>query len=252
MKLRGPQRYQTGFEKALFLAQVGPLYTEAILNDDRCFLEHDAWQTVFRSVVFETGTLSDSSGIVVSLWTIICPIPSLFKDVQNAVCNFADTDMRTIQSLYARAQDLRALLLQWRREFEELLLSADPPEEWGVGKQYETLGIYVANLIVINRLGVSLDICAGSDLEDESQDLASQVLDLERRASAANPRASLFMAFKVIAAQATLGTKEEWRQTIRLSIEDQAPTNSCVSSQIFEHWISLKGRKLTSLSAVAV
>lgn len=60
--------------------------------------EHDVWQNVFRSVVFETdAALSDSSGVVVSLWTITCPIPSLFKDVQNAVCNFTDT--RTIGSL---------------------------------------------------------------------------------------------------------------------------------------------------------
>lgn len=247
MKLRGPQRYQTDFERALFLAQAGPIYTEAILNDDRCFLEHDVWQNVFRSVVSETDALSDSSGVVVSLWTTICPIPSLFKDIQDTVCNFTDTDTRTIGSLFARAREIRTLLLQWRRQFEELPSSLRLPEVSGGGKQYETLGIYLTNLVIINRLSVALNTHAGLDLEGETQDLASQIIKLERRASATNPRASLFMAFKTIVAQATLDTKHEWQQAINPSIGNHARASSFINSQVFEHWVRLKGRKITSL-----
>lgn len=223
-------------------------YTEAMLNDDKCFLELDVWQNVFRSAVYESAALSDSSEIVISLWTIICPIPSLFKDVQNAVCNSTDTDPHTIGSLYARAQVIRTLLMQWRQQFEEHPLSRNLPEQSRNGKQYDTLGIYMTNLTIINRLSVSLSTCAGSELEDEAQDLASQIIELERRASVANPRASLFIAFKVIVAQATLNTANEWQQAIRLSIEDHVRAKSLISSQIFEHWVNLKGRKITRLS----
>ncbi|CAD6573496.1 MAG: hypothetical protein ASARMPRED_006098 [Alectoria sarmentosa] len=221
-----------------------------MLNDDRCFLEHDVWQNLFRSVVLEPGTaLSDSSGVVVSLWTIICPIPSLFKDVQNAVCNFTIT--RTIGSLYARAREIWTLVLQWRGQFEELSLSRNSPEHSGDDKRYKTLGIYMANLIVVNRLSVSLDTRAGSDLEDERQYSASRIVELDRRARAVNPRASFFMKFKLIMAQATLGTKGEWQQVIRLSSE-YARVNSLISSQVLEHWVNLKGRKTTSLSAATI
>ena len=219
------------------------------MNDDRCFLERDTWQDVFRSAVFETGALSDSSGIVVSLWTILCPIPSLFKDVQSAVRNFTEIDRRTIGSLFARARGIRALLLEWHRQYEELSSSAGSSEPSGDDKHHETLGIYMANLIIINRLTVSLNTSAGLDVEHETQELALHIIELERRASATNPRASLFMAFKVVAAQATLDTKDEWQQAISSSIE-HVSDNSVISRQVFEHWVSLKGRKITSLGAI--
>ena len=143
-----------------------------MLNDDRCFLEKDIWQNVFRSVVRETKALSDSSWIILSLWTTICPIPGLFKDVQSAVCNSVDIDMRTIGSLFARARETQSLLLQWRERFNELALFHDSPKQPVNGKQYDTLGVYMANMILINRLCMSLNPRAGSGLEDEAQNLA--------------------------------------------------------------------------------
>ena len=44
IEFRGPQGYQTEFEKSLFLAQWAPLYTEAIHNSTHCLLEQQAWQ----------------------------------------------------------------------------------------------------------------------------------------------------------------------------------------------------------------
>ena len=223
-----------------------------MLNDDRCFLEKDIWQNVFRSVVRETKALSDSSGIVLSLWTTICPIPGLFKDVQSAVCNSVDIDMRTIGSLFARARETRSLLLQWRKQFDELALFHDSPKQPVNGKQYDTLGVYMANMILINRLCVSLDPRAGSGLEDEAQNLAGQILQLERRVSGVNPRASLFMAFKTIVAQTILDTKYEWLQAIRLSMEDHAHASPVIGSHVFERWVKLKGRKFTSKSVATM
>ena len=107
----------------------------------------------------------------------------------------------------------------------------------------------MANLITVNRLSVSLDTRAGTELEDETQNVASRIIELERKASATNPRASLFLAFKVIVAEATLGTKNEWQQAITLSDEDHVGANSFISSQVFEHWVNLKGRKIRSPSA---
>ena len=224
-----------------------------MLNDDRYFLEDDSWQNVFRSVVFESEALSDSSGVVISLWIIISPIPGLLKDIQDVVCNSTDTKTRTIGSLLSRVRNIRILLLRWRRQFEELLASLkSPPEHSGASKQYETLGIYLTNLVIINRLSVSLNTHAGLDLEDETQDLARQIVELKRKTSATNPRASLFMAFKTTVAQATLDTKDEWQQAVRLSIENHTRANLLIDSRVFEHWSHLKGRKTTSKHAVTI
>ena len=105
----------------------------------------------------------------------------------------------------------------------------------------------MTNLMIINRLSVSLNILAGLEVEYETQDLARRIIEIERRASAMYPRASLFMAFKVVAAKAALDTKDEWQQAISSSIEHQVNGNLVISRQVFEHWVSLKGRKLQSL-----
>ena len=220
-------------------------YTEALLNDDRCFLEQDMWQDVFKSVVYETGVLSDSSEIVISLWTIVSAIPSLFKDVQYAVCSSTDIDMPTIRSLFTRLRETRAMLLHWHSQFEQLTFSPNPnsTENFKTDKHYETLGVYLVNMILVNRLSVSLNTHMGSDLEDETQDLARRIFYLVHKAAAMYPRASLFMAFKSIAAQAALDTKDEWHRATRRSVENYVPATPLISSQIFGRWVSLKGRK---------
>ena len=203
------------------------------------------------SVVCEADTLSDTSGIVVSLWTTICRIPSLFKDVQNAVCNSNETDKCTIENLLVQVQETRRLLLQWRTEFEDFP-SQNSPKQCREGKKIDTLGVYMANLILMNRLSVSLNLRAGAELETQSQDLARQILQLRQMTSTVNPRASLFMAFKVITAQAILETQDEWQRAINLAIQDNAHTSSLVRSQIFERWVRVKGRKFPDKSAASM
>ena len=218
-----------------------------MLNDDEFFLEHDVWHNVFRSVVSDTHTLSNSSSIIVSLWTTISPIPRLFKDVQNAVCISKDTDTRIIRNLLVRARDIRALLSEWRHQFDEWFSYYNSPERLGDGTEYETLGIFMANMVMLNRLSTSLDVRAGSELEDEAQSLAREILEIQRRANATNPRTSLFMAFKAVVAEATIGTKNEWQQAMELELEGHANANSIISRRVFEHWVNLKGRKISSV-----
>ena len=222
------------------------------MNDHRCFLEQKIWQDVFRSVVREADTLSDTSGIVVSLWTTICRIPSLFKDVQSAVCNSIRNDTCTIENLLNRVQETRRLLLQWRTQLEDLLPSLNQPKQCRDGKKFDTLGVYMANLILMNRLSVSLNPRAGADLESQTQDIARRILQLRQMTSTVNPRASLFMAFKVITAQAILDTQDEWQRAIDLAIQDDAYTSPLIRSQIFERWVRLKGRKITDKSAASM
>ena len=218
-----------------------------MLNDDKCFLEHDVWHNVFKSVVSDIRTLSYSNSIIVSLWITISPIPSLFKDVQNAVRMSKDTDPRDIRSLLVRARNIRALLSEWRHQYDKWVSSYSSSEQLEDGTEYETLGIFMANTIMLNRMSTSLDIRAGSELEDEAQGLARAILEIQRRANATNPRTSLFMAFKAVVAEATIGTKTEWQQAMGLELEGHAGANSIISRHVFEHWVNLKGRKISSV-----
>ena len=218
-----------------------------MLNNDKCFLEHDVWHNVFRSVVSGTRTLSYSSSIIVSLWITISPIPSLFKEVQNAVYMSKDTDARNITNLLARARNIRALLSEWRHQFDKWFSSYSSSVQLEEGTEHETLGIFMANTIMLNRMSTSLDIRGGSELEDEAQSLAREILEIQRRANVTNPRTSLFMAFKAVVAEATIGTQNEWQQAMGLELEGHAAANSIISRHVFEHWVNLKGRKISSV-----
>ena len=155
-------------------------------------------------------------------------------------------DMRIIDTLLARVREVRRLLLQWRRQHDDLFSPHNIHEQSNDGKEYDTIGIYMANMILVNRLTVSLSPPVGSDLEIETRDLAHGILQLERRASVEDPRASLFMAFKIITAQTVIDTEDEWQRAVDLSNEDQAVISPLISANVFERWVRLKGRKITT------
>ena len=109
----------------------------------------------------------------------------------------------------------------------------------------------MANLILMNRLSVSLNLRAGAELETQTQDVARRILQLRQMTSTVDPRASLFMAFKVLTAQAILDTQDEWQRAIDLAIQNDADTSPLIRSQVFERWVRLKGRKITNMSVAS-
>ena len=186
----------------------------------------------------------------------IVSVPSLFKETQDAICNTApeDVDTSAIQAVLLHLYQLRKRLVQWRQRYEILLLQDSTrihyTEEAKFDKRYESLGVCLTNLIILNRLIVALDPLMEPLIEDETQCLASQILHLEKEASIANPRSGLFMALKMVVALATLATEREWRLDARLDgesiSEDDRSTGSFrpVTKWVFERWCILKGRKV--------
>ena len=253
MKLRGPGNYITEFEKALFLAQVGQIYSESIANKSPCFLEQPAWQIVLESTVLESSTFSSCSDIVISLWKRIVPIPSLFNGVQDAICGPLEASTKSVGELLSRALRLRQQLLDWRQLYDRMLASTFLKyhsleiSEDGVGsdKRFEILGVCLATQIVLNRAIVAMNPDMAEFMEYEAQQLAEQILEIEKEACKVNPRAAVFMTFKLVIANATLSTKESWLiQSVRGS------ANNLMDPEVFEHWVALQGRK-TGTSAGA-
>ncbi|KKO98289.1 hypothetical protein THAR02_09612 [Trichoderma harzianum] len=80
IKLRGPHSYNSEFEKSLFMGHVGPMATEAILNNEACFLEHPTWRAVLQSIIKDDHLVPERSTMVVSMVSIFVTIPTLFKD----------------------------------------------------------------------------------------------------------------------------------------------------------------------------
>jgi hypothetical protein len=86
--------------------------TEALLNNEHCFLETDAWKAVFRSVIREDGLISDRSGIVVELMILKSNIPGFFHDVAE-IAQSEEPDRAVVNELACRIHQLRVDLLKW-------------------------------------------------------------------------------------------------------------------------------------------
>lgn len=117
-------------------------------------------------------------------------------------------------------------------------------------KRFETLGICLAGLIVVKRLAIALDPLAASaaDTEDSAQVLSQEIIELERRAVMANPRAALFMRFKRDVAMATVRTEMEWRVGGSLTGDDdddaRVGANGFIKPWVYERWCVSKGRRV--------
>lgn len=195
--------------------------------------------------MLETSPFSERSDITISLEMLVCHIPRLYNDVEDAVKNPQAVDFKLVDHLVTRIHQLRATLMKWRERYDSLLRSITLQRSSpGVGKdkRHETLGVAMGMLIVLNRLLVALNTSLAVELEPQTQGLATTIIDLQRQAYVTNPRAGLFMAFKIIVAQATLATADEWQACESHSNEMCLP-QPFIAEEVFDRWCNLKGRK---------
>ncbi len=173
-------------------------------------------------------------------------LPNLWKAVQSAILNHDIVAASKIQVLQNRVFDLALKVSEWRSIYEPLLKSIPDPssEEAKEEKRFETLGMCLICLLILRRLIVALNPLGPSALKTETEvkGIAEDVLQLEKIAVANNPRAGLFMAFKSLAARATLATTDHWR--ISSVVDARVGTNGLIAKWVFEKWCRMKGRRV--------
>ena len=194
-------------------------------------------------------SFSSHSEIVILLWTIIGAIPGLFKDVTDAICNLKALTLHEIDHLTFRVRQLNSQLSQWHQKYEELIHYTNLQEIPGnmeTDKRFEILAVYMTCSMKMKRLALALNPLAGSTIEDEAQSLADLIVGLEKRAYAENPRAAIFMVFKIAIVRATIATEGEWRMsTFSGNGEEHRGPTGLIKKQVFERWCNLMGRKMS-------
>ncbi|KAL8820148.1 MAG: hypothetical protein Q9223_001565 [Gallowayella weberi] len=141
IQLRGPHRYNTNFEKALFLGQAGPIITETFFNLSPCFLEEPLWQDLFARATLGKSVFSTYSDSFVRAWASVSRVPA-------------------------------------------------------------------------ERLIAALDHNTALAAEARAQKISTEIMDFAAAASTVDPRATLYLRFKVVVAKATIDTSEEWHREI--------------------------------------
>jgi len=251
IQLRGPKSFNTEFEKALFMAHTGPITTEALINNERCFLEQEAWESVFRSIVVDNNSvISERSEIVISLLILKSRIPGMAKDVTEVVCNQWDENTPDINALVSKAQKLRADLLNWQRDYEDYLSLLPEPKPGSVehDERCKVIAIYFSCIMIISRLLGAIVPSRRVELEKHTQSYAQQTLDLEREVKAIGSQASFFMAQTAGIARATKATTQDWLETSKVEVEMEEHRGSrgaIIEARKFERWNKLMGRRIT-------
>jgi hypothetical protein len=222
--------------------------TEALLNNEHCFLESDAWKEVFRSTIKDDGLISDRSEIVVELMILKSNIPGLFHDVVEIVQGEGEPDKLAVNVLACTIHQLRVDLLKWHSSYELLLSSA--PEILAGSPEYDrgckTFGTYLSCVIIVSRLLGALSPSERVELEHETQMLANHMLALEVEARSTSSSVCIFMAQTLGVSRATIATSKDWLMGETVETLDDTPTGESrdvIASWKFDRWNTALGRK---------
>ncbi|KAH8670130.1 hypothetical protein BGZ60DRAFT_29241 [Tricladium varicosporioides] len=247
IQLRGPDRYKSDFEKALFMAHTGPIMTECLLNNERCFLEEPEWQTVFRSVITEDDfKISDRSEITVSLIMLKGFVPGFFHDITNITCLGGDPDLEYINAVAAGLRHLTSQLSRWHERYVVITecypdMLPGSPEYDGHCKVFST---YLSCLMISSRLLSVLSTHDRAGLEDTSQELADQMLELNAKIQSSSRQTSLFMAQTLGVAKSIKITQKSWQQYCRSSEEVYTEIGLPLARTQVRRWCEVIGRKM--------
>ncbi|PTB37944.1 hypothetical protein M441DRAFT_173355 [Trichoderma asperellum CBS 433.97] len=243
IKLRGPQNYTSEFEKCLFMGHVGPMATEAILNNETCFLDHPAWKATLLSIITDDPLVPERSTMVISIVLIFVTIPTLFKRFTDVICHKPDEPLQIIKELISRAQELRVSLQGWYHKY--IQPSGVSINDLASGNMYyDALIIYYICMIYSSRLNTCIhlqDTPGIYKLEEECQRFARIIVSLHQSGeSSSNHQRALLLAQKLPIAEATIQSGDAWKTQLSLGYSYNHIFK--MPREKFDIWCKLFGR----------
>ena len=245
IEFRGPSGYSSEFEKALLMAHAGPLFSEALLNNEACFMEKPEWQHIFRSVALEGPIFCDRGSGSVALWGLKYHVPGLLRRTTKLVCSEEKPEMSAVDCLLLEVRELRDRIQEWRYLYDGIVghclkCSITVSE---LSKTRAVLAICVTDILLMNRCMLALDPAANWELEDQAQALAQFLVALEHEAAFTGFTAVLIISQKLGLAQAVVATEKDWRRA-RWQKSEGLGGRRVIERRVFERWCSLMGRKV--------
>jgi hypothetical protein len=218
------------------------------LNNERCFLEDEPWKEVFQSIIVKDAAISDRSEVAIFLLMIKATIPGIMKDITSVVSQQLYIDSLFVIEVTTRAWQLRTNLLSWHNNYRKVL--GDESSDICTGtiegdSRLKIMGVYLSCLMLSNRLIAAVSPTEQQEREEEAQQLATTIFELQKHIAMVRPQASLFVAQAVGLAHVTLATTQDWQETIESTQETSGRPGKVISRWRFERWCDLFGRKVT-------
>jgi hypothetical protein len=185
--------------------------TEAILENQSCFLEEPAWVAALQSIITDDSLVPERSTALISLIVILVTLPRLFRDFTNAIYNRCESSPSAEMELMNRAQNLRKALKNWYSTH------VDPKNAPIIGTNlndglYKLVVLFYLCSIYSNRLSTCIHWTGTrgmEGIEDECQQLSKNIVLLCEGDGNSSLKSCLILAQKLPIATATIKTSEE-------------------------------------------
>lgn len=205
-KYRGPKSFRNGFDKLVFQSHVGPVVSEALHNNNHCYLADPKWTALYESLTESTEYLTERHKLVIGARKLIFPTPGLWRDMGSTLRENAVVDDQTLAGLRSRAYALHTAYKIWLESYNNhcVARSFSIPTEQEVNLRSEVLGQALETLLIVDLLLATVSDCA-SDVVSDIAELSGRVLDLQHQPA---PKYSwIFTAQEIGVAQVALATK---------------------------------------------
>ncbi|KAK6446470.1 hypothetical protein FP744_10002720 [Trichoderma asperellum] len=253
---RGARNFKTDFDLAILAAQIGPIITEAILHNRNCFLTEESWKAVICNAILCDEYFSNYRDIIICLWTHLVRGPNHFKSATDMITATEPPSSEEYDALISDIMSHNESLLGVTDLFQNRLAAADSqvgltgteimPDSNGHSLRVNPLeieGTLTLCRLMKLRLLFALAPARFSDMEIESQNLAIQVMDLDRKLSEQKEgriMGALFMSQTTWIARATIETYDIWKTAVE--------STGMIEKWKFEAWCYAMGRR-TDISA---
>ncbi|OQV04551.1 hypothetical protein CLAIMM_09411 [Cladophialophora immunda] len=228
---RGPVSFNDAFDKAILLAHVGPLVTQALMNGTQCFLAEEHWRRALFSSIQTSRLFDGRIGFAISLWANVVSLPDLFNLTEDVIRSEHPIPESTVAALIDYALIFRQDLSNWYQKYSAAIGLCDEL------KHVQLHGTYVSCTMLASRLIYALAPARFQHFEAQCQNLAQQVAQRREQAGKGNHSLpyGLFITQTWWIAKATIDTKVDW-------VEGLVDEHMLESSK-FEIWTEALGRK---------
>jgi len=211
---RTPSRFKTDYEKMLFHAHIGPIFSEALMNNEPCYLEQPQWMRLYESLIQPTTPyLTDRSEIVIRLRMRMLGLSSTLPAVTQAL-NPSSYDEGQLLTLELKARETHAALLTcleaYKAHVVRTSMAAVPLSELALRR--EVFGTALETLCVYKRILASFCEAERALLEREAQALAVRIFELQTQPA---PRHSwIYSVHEKGVAAVVQASRAEWERDL--------------------------------------
>jgi hypothetical protein len=175
---RSPSSFTTSYEQMLFLAHVGPAFSEAFHKSEPCYLAQPKWIKLYDSLAEETPSLTERSPLVIRIRKALLYSSGMFRDTSRALSAEGQHDAGFLLTLELRIRKVHHDLLNCLEDYKTHVARTyiTKPSELAPAFEQETLGTALECLCVYKRMLAALCEADRIHLENECQALAVLML----------------------------------------------------------------------------